>query len=308
MAVERKTEKAAGSGSDFPILSPEACPKCVGKPCRGIPASRNGTVESLRPVPVLCPFLVKYGPINTPGFGVSGLPVRSSQPVGMPGVRKFGKSGGSLYTKGKAAKAWTLRAKPGTRELQMLLKWDAGRQGGRQRVGLENASEASEPVSDTSPQTQVPQSTRTIVMRLYMQHHPDNTQHNDDSPITFIPYILGIKGRTIKGATDQTGVLIAQIPADAVEGELTINGWTAKIKFGRLPGAGTVEGAKARLANLGLLPDFESGENKAAETESESQDRLTRAVMRFQNRYGITPVTGGLDGATVSKLAEIHES
>ncbi len=121
-------------------------------------------------------------------------------------------------------------------------------------------------------------------------------------------YRLRVETVDYKGATDSTGKLEQEIPADAVDGEITIfpfpddlsdPGYTFTLKLGHLDPIDEGSGVDARLINLGFGP------TDTEDPESPDDDRV-EALKTFQNRYGLE-VTGIADDATCQKLRELHD-
>lgn len=115
-------------------------------------------------------------------------------------------------------------------------------------------------------------------------------------------YQLKVGDEVFEGKTDRAGVLEAEVPAIADEGELTLwvdaeNSYTWMIEIGHLDPIDTIPGVQARLNNLG----FDCG-------ESGQLDEATKeALAAFQEAQGLE-ATGEPDEATQSKLLEAHGS
>jgi N-acetylmuramoyl-L-alanine amidase len=116
-------------------------------------------------------------------------------------------------------------------------------------------------------------------------------------------YELEVGGTTIRGSTDQTGLLCVDLPADAAAG--TLKFWPGekksdgtiiwKLSFGHLDPSDTATGAQARLNNLGFY---------CGPVDGVIGPKTKRALRAFQRVNGL-PVTGRLD-ATTSALLEVE--
>lgn len=145
-------------------------------------------------------------------------------------------------------------------------------------------------------------------------------QREDGSPVELAPfrtkltdhafapyadrtYHLVADGLRYEGKTTPEGLVDKPIPKGAKAIEITV--WLGDYPEGERrtfhvrrgdKGADTVEGAQARLANLGYLRGAPSG----------AMDDTTRAALvSFQMDAGL-PATGELDGATAGKLAAVQ--
>jgi len=121
-------------------------------------------------------------------------------------------------------------------------------------------------------------------------------------------YRLRVEAVDFEGATDSTGMLQQEIPADAVDGEITIfpfpddpsdPGYTFTLKLGHLDPIDEDSGVDARLMNLGFGP------TDTEDTESPDDDRV-EALKAFQDRFGLE-ITGVADDATRRKLRALHD-
>jgi hypothetical protein len=91
-----------------------------------------------------------------------------------------------------------------------------------------------------------------------------------------------------------------RIPADAVTGELTVNGVSTPLKIGHLDPVDLPSGQRARLNNLGIY----AGEMGDADSE-DGQMLLRSAVEEFQCDQGLT-VDGICGPKTQARLAEVY--
>ena len=84
-------------------------------------------------------------------------------------------------------------------------------------------------------------------------------ENEDGSRLARAPYRLRVESGVYRGCTDGQGLLSQEVPLDAEEGELQIEGHTWPLKVGHLnpmeqtPDGGA-SGIKARLRNLGYDP------------------------------------------------------
>jgi N-acetylmuramoyl-L-alanine amidase len=118
-------------------------------------------------------------------------------------------------------------------------------------------------------------------------------------------YELEVGGKTIRGNTDQTGLLWAEVPADAATG--TLKFWPGekesegiimwKLSLGHLDPSDTATGAQARLNNLGFY---------CGAVDGVIGPKTKRALHAFQRVNGL-PATGGLDAATSALLEAEHD-
>jgi hypothetical protein len=99
-----------------------------------------------------------------------------------------------------------------------------------------------------------------------------------------------------------------EIPADAVDGEVTIfpfpddlsdPGYTFTLKLGHLDPIDEDSGVDARLINLGFGP-------QDTEDSEWSDDDRGEALKAFQDKFGLE-VTGMADDATCQKLRALHD-
>jgi hypothetical protein len=121
-------------------------------------------------------------------------------------------------------------------------------------------------------------------------------------------YRLRVETLDFEGETDSTGILQQEIPADAVDGEITIfpfpddlsdPGYTFTLKLGHLDPIHEDSGVDARLINLGFgPPDTEDSEW--------SDDDRGEALKAFQDKFGLE-ITGLADDATRQKLKTLHD-
>ncbi len=127
-------------------------------------------------------------------------------------------------------------------------------------------------------------------------------------PFQNTKYRLRVESVDYAGATDSTGMLEQEIPADAVDGEITIfpfpddlsdPGYTFTLKLGHLDPIDEDSGVDARLMNLGF------GATDTEDPESPDDDRV-QALKTFQDRFGLE-ITGVADDATRQKLQTLHD-
>lgn len=115
-----------------------------------------------------------------------------------------------------------------------------------------------------------------------------------DAPRAGVAYTLEIDGVKIEGTTDGEGRLEHFISPAARRGTLTVGKDVYDLRLGELQPASTEAGARARLHNLGFLPEDDA-----------PGEAFGRALAFFQARHGL-PVTHELDEATQAALAEAH--
>lgn len=122
----------------------------------------------------------------------------------------------------------------------------------------------------------------------------------DDEPRAGVPYTLTIEGRETSGDIPDDGIVRAAIYPGDRSGELRVGPPEDEriypIRLGHLGPSHTRAGAAARLQNMGLLS-----------TANPSDEAFATALERFQKRQGLE-MTGTLDDATATKLAEVHGS
>jgi hypothetical protein len=122
------------------------------------------------------------------------------------------------------------------------------------------------------------------------------------------PYKLKIGKSTARGRTDADGLLKEPIPAETLQGQITIfpfenlpsdPGYTFDLNLGYLDPIDEISGVDARLINLGFAPpDHEDREL--------SEEERVHLLKSFQERSGL-PITGEPDDATRRKLSELHD-
>ena len=125
-------------------------------------------------------------------------------------------------------------------------------------------------------------------------------------PYRATPYKLRIGNQHWTGSTNGSGMVDEEIPADAVEGELTIfpsslpedPGYTFSLQLGHLDPVEEEAGVDARLLNLGYGP-LEAG-------GSLSDEERTDALKEFQADHGLE-ASGELTDETRNKLRELHD-
>jgi hypothetical protein len=131
---------------------------------------------------------------------------------------------------------------------------------------------------------------------------------NDPSgnPYAKLSWELKVKDRLYKGTTDAEGTVKQKVPADALEGVLTLyldakkkkkKTWT--IDIGGIAPINTDAGVQGRLSNLG----YDCGADEKGKLGKGTEG----AIHNFQNDHGLEP-TGKLDDATRAKIQEVHNS
>lgn len=117
----------------------------------------------------------------------------------------------------------------------------------------------------------------------------------DDQPITQTPCQLEVEGAVYNLTTDGKGLIEHAVPKTAKMGKLKIPKLDLElpVKIGHLDPVDENTGQRGRLANLG----YDLGDDS----------QLRYAVEEFQCDHGLT-VSGELDGATRSKLRDLHGS
>jgi hypothetical protein len=142
---------------------------------------------------------------------------------------------------------------------------------------------------------------KKVYLRLCLQDDLHNPYLNTN-------YRLRVEAADYAGATDSTGMLEQEIPADAVDGEITIfpfpddpsdPGYTFTLKLGHLDPIDEDSGVDARLINLGFGPTD-------SDNPEWSDDDRGDALKAFQDRFGLE-ITGMADDATRQKLRALHD-
>jgi Putative peptidoglycan binding domain len=142
---------------------------------------------------------------------------------------------------------------------------------------------------------------KKVYLRLCLQDDLHNPYRNTK-------YRLTVEGVDSNGSTDSAGMLQQEIPADAVDGEITIfpfpddpsdPGYTFTLKLGHLDPIDEDSGVDARLINLGFGPTD-------TEDDEWSDDGRGDALRDFQDKFGLE-VTGEADDATRQKLRALHD-
>jgi N-acetylmuramoyl-L-alanine amidase len=127
----------------------------------------------------------------------------------------------------------------------------------------------------------------------------------DDKPLSGKSFRLEIGDDQYEGTTDGDGVVEQAVSPTAVNATLTLFLTSDKAKgeryvwdvsIGHLDPIESVEGAQARLNNLGY---------PAGPTDGDPGPRTEAALRTFQKDAGLT-VTGDYDDATKNKLLELH--
>jgi hypothetical protein len=124
----------------------------------------------------------------------------------------------------------------------------------------------------------------------------------EGKPVENEDWELIVDGKPFKGNTGSTGLVEAEIPVDAREGQLKLRDLSWDLKLGHLnpldpdvPDEG-LSGAQARLANLGYSPGAIDGQ-LGLETEA--------ALKQFQAAHKLKE-TGRLDDDTRDALAKAY--
>jgi len=106
-------------------------------------------------------------------------------------------------------------------------------------------------------------------------------------------------GPVLTGSTDADGILCVALPTKARSGKLVIgpDQFTVELALGGLAPIETIEGAQARLQNLGFY---------AGRLDGKESEALAKATSRFQTAYGL-PATGTIDEATRRLLDDMHD-
>jgi N-acetylmuramoyl-L-alanine amidase len=121
------------------------------------------------------------------------------------------------------------------------------------------------------------------------------------NPRAGVPYTLVIDGKTTRGTVPGDGNLSEIIKPNAQKAKLTLSvpDWGPEeyeFQLGYMNPASDNAGAQGRLKNLGYY---------AGPINGSVDDDTTDAIQRFQQDAGL-PVTGQLDAATQSALAQRH--
>ena len=124
----------------------------------------------------------------------------------------------------------------------------------------------------------------------------------DGKPMSGQPYFLSVVGSTMKGQTDDKGIVEVAIPARATEGTLVLgvgsDSRTYRLNLGNLDPIESVSGVQGRLRNLGHYKGRIDGKF--------GQDTRL-ALKRFQRKRELK-ITGEIDEDTRMKLQEVHGS
>jgi hypothetical protein len=106
--------------------------------------------------------------------------------------------------------------------------------------------------------------------------------------------------QTIRGTTDDQGMLETPLPARARKGLLTIgpDKHRLQLMFGRLDPLDTVSGVQQRLENLGY---------PFGDAEGTLGDGTRAALQSFQQAQALK-VTGEIDDATRARLRDLHDA
>jgi N-acetylmuramoyl-L-alanine amidase len=117
-------------------------------------------------------------------------------------------------------------------------------------------------------------------------------EDQDGTPLDGVAYKLVVGKETFEGETGGDGSIEHDLPIDATDGELELNGHSFPVRIGHLnPMAETDDGGRSgalsRLANLGFHGDPDD------------------AVRAYRRARGLDP-DGGLDDALAQKLVKEH--
>jgi hypothetical protein len=117
-----------------------------------------------------------------------------------------------------------------------------------------------------------------------------------NQPLASTPYKLSIGGEIIDDSTNSEGLLEQEIPHDADQAVLAIEGQEFLLKIGYLDPVDSPTGWRARLNNLGY---------KAGKVDGEENEELQSAIEEFQCDHGLK-VDGIVGPKTQAKLEEVH--
>lgn len=125
--------------------------------------------------------------------------------------------------------------------------------------------------------------------------------HEDDRPLSDLPYLVAIDDATFqRGTTDGQGRIEISLPKQARAGTVRIGDGESErvyeLKLGALDPEDSVSGVQGRLNNLGF---------KVGAVDGRLGSKTADAIRRFQ-AYHSLPVTGVPDRATCQKLKERH--
>ncbi len=115
-------------------------------------------------------------------------------------------------------------------------------------------------------------------------------------PLANTSYKLSIGGEIIEDSTNGEGLLEQEIPPDADQAVLAIEGQEFLLKIGYLDPVDTLTGWRARLNNLGY---------KAGKVDGEENEELQSAIEEFQCDHRLK-VDGIVGPKTQAKLEEVH--
>jgi hypothetical protein len=123
----------------------------------------------------------------------------------------------------------------------------------------------------------------------------------DDTPMADTEYTLSYASADRYGTTDGDGRLVAEIPIDVTQIELTAGDLQWELRLGALNPLEDADddglsGAQGRLKNLGLFD---------GEIDGKPSPELERALRRFQLQHEI-PRSGVLDDETRDALIRTH--
>lgn len=111
------------------------------------------------------------------------------------------------------------------------------------------------------------------------------------------PFKIEVNGKVIEGKTTPHGVIEAMVPKDAMEGDLTIGGYTYKIKLLDDEIGDSLEATQIRLNNLGFY---------CGQVDGIWGDRSKAAMKLFQSKFTLPP-TGKADDDSLALLKKVHD-
>ncbi len=162
------------------------------------------------------------------------------------------------------------------------------------------------PDAAKEPHLKVPLDKRTVITRTKkgFQSLRVVLLGHDRAPRTNTDYTLKFQGGELKGKSDGAGLVREEISVGA--GDVTLQAeddrWALQVGFLNPLASDTtdqgIEGAKARLKNLGYY---------VASVDGEPKKDFTAALQQFQADRGL-PQSGRLDDATRQKLLTVHGS
>ena len=151
----------------------------------------------------------------------------------------------------------------------------------------------------SSPPTRNPDGSPALLQHLSLK-----LTDSDFKPYANKPFALTVLGRKYEGTTDGAGNMEMDVPKEAelaeaivwIETKPTGNVRRYRIQLGELGDPRTVQGAQARLRNLGYFW------GPPSDTLTEE---IRDALRKFQSDHNIE-ASGELDDATSSRLSDVH--